>query len=91
MTTPTPQQSAGQILHGLLAQLEGDAVQSASGLLQTFFTNLQKTPTSTNLVAQALALVASAPLQLPALQSTAISQFATAGLQLLQTLQTPSQ
>lgn len=78
--TPTPAQQAGQILHGLISQWGGDVLQDAEGLLGTFFANLKMTPTPTNLIAQGLALAATAPLQLPELESQAIGQFAQAGL-----------
>lgn len=80
--TTTPAQQAGTLLHGLLAQFEGDVLGSAQGLLATFFANLSKTPTSQNVIAQGIALAATAPLQLPALESTAIAQFAAVGQQL---------
>lgn len=80
--TPTPAQQAGTILHNLLGSFEADLLSSAQGLFTTYFTNLQKSPTSANVVAQGIALAATAPLQLPQMEATAIGQFASAGLQL---------
>jgi hypothetical protein len=81
-TTPTPAQQAGNIIHALLSQFEGDALGAAQNLFSTYFSNLKKSPTQANVVAQSLALAATAPLQLPSLETTAISQFADAGLAL---------
>lgn len=73
-TTPTPLQQAGTDLHAFLAGLGIDAVTSLQGILATFGTNIQKTPTETNLIAQALLVATTAPLALPSLESTGIGQ-----------------
>jgi hypothetical protein len=82
-TTPTAAQQAGAILHGLLSQFGMDLLASGTGILQTSLTSLKATPTIENAAAQGAAITLAAPLVIPTLEGEAISQFATAGLQLL--------
>lgn len=66
----------------LLADVEGNA----SGLLEAFFTNVKATPSVQNVLAQGAILQASALLQIPNLEASAISQFADTGLAALAAL-----
>lgn len=79
-TTPNPAQAIfGTLGQHLLADIEGPAF----GLLSSFLTNVAKNPTTQNVLAQGAILAASAPLQLPNLEQSSISDFAAAGQQLL--------
>lgn len=78
----SPSASAGTILQGLMAQFAGDVLVSAKGLLTNFGSAITANPSQENVIAQALALAATAPLQLPNLESQAIAQFGTAVQQL---------
>lgn len=84
-TSPT----APELFHQLLTELGGDLFTSGSGLLVQLFTNIQKNPTTQNVIAQGVILAASAPMQLPNLEQAAIGQTATVGLQLLALAKAP--
>lgn len=80
--TPTP----GSLLSTLLGQLGVDAINALSVPLNNFFTAIEASPTQTNLIAQAMLLVAAAPLSLPMMEATAIQQAGTIGKQLVAAL-----
>lgn len=80
--TLTPAQQAGAILQTFLGQLGGDALVAAKGMIVNFGNNIQATPSAQNVVAQAMAIAATAPLQLPNLESEAIKQLGAAVVQL---------
>lgn len=81
--TPTPAQQAGAILQNFLGQLGGDALVAAKAMLTNFGNNIQATPSPQNVVAQAMAVAATAPLQLPNLEAEAIKQLGAAVVQLV--------
>lgn len=83
--TPT----ASDLFHSLLTSLGDDLFSSGSGLLEQLFTNIQKNPTTQNVIAQGVILAASAPMQLPNLEQAAIGQAATTGLELLKLAKPP--
>lgn len=84
MTTsvPTPAQQAGAILQTFFSQLGGDALVAAKGMIENFGNSIQATPSAQNVVAQAMAIAATAPLQLPNLEAEAIKQLGAAVVQL---------
>ena len=80
--TIAPTASAGVILQALLGQFAGDVLVSAKGLLVNFGNSIVVNPSQSNVIAQAMALAATAPLQLPNLEAEAIKQFGMAVTQL---------
>lgn len=78
MPSSNPSQQAGAILQMFLGQLAGDALMAAKGMIVNFGSNIQATPSAQNVVAQALAVAATAPLQLPNLEAEAIKQLGAA-------------
>jgi hypothetical protein len=74
--------AAGSILQGLIGQFNGDALASMQGLLTAFGQALVINPSQENLIAQALALAATAPLQIPNLEQESIGQFGAAVVKL---------
>ena len=82
--TTTPSTSPAQTIFGVLGQhLLSDVESPAFGLLGAFLTAVQKNPTTQNVLAQGAILAASAPLQLPNLEQSGISDLASAGQALL--------
>lgn len=88
-TTPAPSPES-VLFSGLLQSLANDIFASGSGLLTAFFTNVQKNPTTQNVIAQGAILAASAPMQLPNLEQAALSQVATTGLALVALIKPPT-
>lgn len=80
MTSTTP--TASDLLTQTVALLKVDVSTEAQELLTNFFKDVSAAPTVAGVIAAGAKLAASAPLALPALESTVIAQFATIGAQL---------
>lgn len=86
----TTASQAGALFHQLGTLLVADIFSVNNTLLENFFNNLKANPTVQNAVAQGALLAASAPLQLPNLEQTAIGQVADIGLQLTALIKAPA-
>lgn len=71
------------LFDALGAHLLADVESPAFTLLGNFLANVKANPTTQNVLAQGAILAASAPLQLPNLEQSSISDLATTGEELL--------